>query len=302
MSNPQNLQLGPYLGGAEETAKSLKKKGNKKSALGIMRATRTPKRGLRRKTQSPTTSQNSQYGSVYSGNAVMGTSGGVRGFVNATTGMVWDPNSKTWVNAPSPSKTVSSRVQKALSNTASSILKPFKPDRARRVSKVRSIQSALSYDPKFGKRVRNLQENITRLENELQQANRNGNQGLVRQKRVNINRRTEEIVNLVNKESQRLQDVYKNLGTNFNTTPKNKLKKEPGALRRMINKILGTQAKVSFSVNRGPSERSLAGIAGASARRARGRLPAYGGRRGTASIARAGGRRTGLPILLPPPQ
>ncbi len=287
MSNGQNLQLVAYMGDTENAG-----------------TTRTLPPGVRRKLASPTASQNSRYSELYLGNAVAGANGPVIGFVNATTGMVWDPYSKTWVNGPQEANTGTSGTTGVLSRAANSLARIVKSGRARKVSKARKAQSALSYSPKFGKRVRSIQENINKLETELKQANNAGNRGLVRQKRLNINRRTEEIVNLVNEESKRLQDVYKNLGINFKTTPKNELKNKPGALKRMINRIFGTKAKVSFSASRGPSERSLAGIAGAGARRARGRLPNYGGRRGTgsASAARVGVGRKGLPILLPPPQ
>lgn len=305
MSSPEQQQLGAYLGGPKEIAKSLRAKGNRKAALGVLRAGVGKKapRGVRVKTRSPTSSQSSRYGSVQSGNAVIGAGGrGVYGFVNKRTGMVWSPNTQSWVPPPGPS--MSAQIQQALENTASSIRKPFKPDRARRARMTRSIQSALSYDPAFGRKVRNLQANINKLEVELKAANNAGNQSTVSSKRRNINSKTNEIVDLVNAESNRLNKIYKNLGINFNKTPKNKLKSEPGALRRMINRILGTAPKVSFTSSRGPSTRSLAGIAAASARRAQGRLPNYGGAPGTgsATAARAGVSRTGLPIPLPPPQ
>ena len=298
-------EVGAYLGGPKEIAKSLRAKGNRKGALGVLRAGVGKKapRGVRVKTRSPTSSQSSQHGSVYSGNAVIGAGGrGVYGFVNKRTGMVWSPNTRSWVAAPGLS--MSARIQKTLKNTASSIRRPFKPDRARRASMTRSIQSALSYDSAFGRKVRNLQANINKLEVELKAANRAGNQSTVTRKRRNINSKTNEIIELVSVESNRLNKIYKNMGIKFNKTPKNKLQSEPGALRRMINRILGTAPKVSFTSRRGPSTRSLAGIAAANARRTQGRFPNYGGTPGTgsATASRAGVSRTGIPIPLPPPQ
>lgn len=268
--------LGPYLGGQKSIAKSLRKQGKPANALRVLTGVKKPPRGVRVKTRSPTSSQSSQYGSVLSGDAVMGTGNmGVYGFVNKTTGMVWDPVGKTWVSAPKPSMTA--RAKKMIENTASSVMKPFKPDRSARASVARKAQTVLSYDRKFGKRVKNLQDEINKLEKDLKVANSSGNQNTVMRKRASINRKTSEMVNLVNSESDRLNKVYKNLGINFDKTPKNKLRTEPGALRRMINKILGTTTKVSFTATRGPSVRSQAGRAAASARRARGGLPEYGG-------------------------
>jgi hypothetical protein len=304
MSSPEQQQLGAYLGGPKETAKSLRAKGNRKAALGVLRAGvgKKPPIGVRVKTRSPTSSQSSKYGSVQLGNVVFGEGGGgALGFVDPTTGMLRNPNNPSWVQAPVPS--MSARMQNALKNTASSIIKrPFRRGRARRASMTRSIQSALSYDPAFGRKVRNLQANINKLDVELQAANSAGNQNTVSRKRRTINSKTNEIVELVNAESNRLHKIYKNLGINFNKTPKNKLKSEPGALRRMINRILGTAPKVSFTSSRGPSTRSLAGRAAANAHRAQARLPNYGGRPGTgsATLARAGVPRTGTPIPLGP--
>jgi len=299
MSSPpeEQLQLGPYLGGSKNFAKSLSAKGNRNAAMGVLIASagRNAPRGVRVKMGSPTSSQSSQFGSVQSGNAVMGARGGVRGFVNKRTGMLRNPNTRSWVRAPDPS------TLDELKSTATSIVtKPYKKRRANIKSKARRVQSALSYDPAFGRKVRNLQENINKLEAQLKAANSAGNTAVVSKRRQNINSKTNEIVDLVNAESNRLSKIYKNLGINFNKTPKNKLKSEPGALRRMITRILGTAPKVSFTSSRGPSTRSLAGRAAASARRAQARLPKYGGKSGTArwTAARPNERSEGTAIPL----
>jgi len=292
--------LGPYLGDYKSIAKSLRKKGKGKAALGVLSAGvgKKPPRGVRVKTISPTSSRSSQYGSVQSGNAVIGPAG-VYGFVNMMTGMVWSPNTRSWVRPPPPS--MSARLRKELKSTADSVLRRFKPDKSKQMSMARRIQSALSYDTAFGEKVRNLQNKIKKLENELKVANEAGDPPLVSRKRKQINNSKTKIIDLVNAESKRLSNAYKTHRLSFNTTPKNKLRNEPGALKRMINKIMGTIPKVTFTKERGPSTKTPAGIAAASARRFQSSLPNYGNLRGTgsATAARAGERARGTrrPII-----
>jgi len=290
----RELQVGPYLG----RNKFLKSLGIKKPRG------KKPPRGVRVKTISPTSSQSSQYGSVQSGNAVIGAGGkGVYGFVNKRTGMVWSPNTQSWVPPPGPS--MSAQILNAVKSTAESAFKPLKKLNRRRKSKqmsmARRIQSELSYDPAFGKKVRNLQNKIKKLENELKVANEAGDPPLVSRKRNQINKSKTKIIDLVNAESKRLSNAYKTHRLSFNTTPKNKLRNEPGALKRMINKIMGTIPKVTFTKERGPSTKTPAGIAAASARRFQSSLPNYGNLRGTgsATAARAGERARGTrrPII-----
>ena len=302
MSSPDQ-QVGPYLGGTKNFAKSLKKR-NPKGALGLLKSAgvgKNPPRGVRIKTKSPTSSQSSQYGSEYSGNVVFGGVKGMRGIVNKRTGMVWSPNTQSWVPSPGPS--MSDRIKTAIESTAESLFRPFKPRQSKKKSMARSIQAALSYDPTFGKKVRNLQKTINTLEDELKAANKIGRQNLVTNRRRKIKKSTTEIIDLVNAESKRLSNVYKNLGINFNTTPKKDLVENRSALKRMINKIMGTTPDVSFTKKRGPSTKTLGGIASASARRYQSRLPNYKNLPGTgsATAARAVANRTGPPIILGPP-
>lgn len=293
MSSP-GKQLGPYLGDYKSIAKSLRKKGKRNAALGVLSAGvgKKPPRGVRVKTISPTSSRSSQYGSVQSGNAVIGPAG-VYGFFNKRTGMVWSPNTRSWVPPPPPS--MSAQILNAFKSTAESVRRRLKPDKSKQMSMARSIQSELSYDPAFGKKVRNLQNKIKKLENELKVANEAGDPPLVSRKRKQINNSKTDIIDLVNAESKRLSNVYKKLKLTFNTTPKNKLRSDPGALERMINKIMGTIPKVTFTKRRGPSTKTPAGIAAASARRFQSSLPNYGNLRGTgsATAARAGVRARG---------
>ena len=259
--------------------------------------------GVKRKSSSSPKKNNSNEESQYSnylGPAVIGgAKGTVYGYVNEYTGMVWDPVSKTWVKIPS--RPLTNRTYNALKTTAQSVFKPSKKAKVNNAYSARSIQSALSYDPKVGKQIGSLQKKIKELENVVKVAMNNDDPALASRKRKEIDKLMDKIVELVSAESNRLNKVYKNLGINFNKTPaKNVLRTNPGVLSQTLSRIFGTKPNVSLSnfIQYFPSPAAFAAV---TARRGLGTTPNYGGMRGTgsATAARATMNRRGTPIPLP---